>query len=644
MGRWFFEQLRGGPRRTPQEAELFKDKDAEEGEYPGNDYLVREVVQNALDAKSATTNGPVRVRLSLHDANEAPSRKRLTHYFSRLRAPLKSFDIQVDSAGLPELTPRFLVCEDFGTRGLEGDEQRFSDPDPDDDSDQDFYWFWRNIGRSAKTGDDLGRWGLGKTVHRAVSIVRCMLGLTVRESDGQSLLMGQGVLQPHSYSGVEYHPEGYWCAEGDDGLAQPIVEREELEQFRSEWHITRSREPGLSVVSPYVPDELRAEPILQAVVVNFFVLILRERLVVEVHGPELGTKVLDAKSIDKACACLTWNGGKRKKLHTPPPLDFVRRCLATPPVDETKLIGTERAPGFTEGALGERDLHRLQRDLASGRLVALRVRLALPRRGRPPEEGRVDVYLQHASDGERADSYYVREGMTITKRSSRAELHGVRSFVNVASGPMAKLLGDTEGAAHEDWELSADRPNREWKSWKNRVRFTRTIVDSLVEYLTPKQVEPDFNLLAEFFSIEEIHGPQRDRMLGDEDEGAGQFPEVVASPKWFQISERAGGFTVSRNSAVPVPAEPLLEVTAAYDLPRGNPLKHWSNLDFVFTRHGKLRIKWAGLKPRLLEENVAQLDIRGDTFSFSVDGFDVHRDLYVRVDDKSGYETNGEGE
>jgi hypothetical protein len=46
---------------------------------------------------------------------------------------------------------------------LEGDTELFHDPPDGDSSRQDFYWFWRNIGRSSKTGDDLGRWGLGKT-------------------------------------------------------------------------------------------------------------------------------------------------------------------------------------------------------------------------------------------------------------------------------------------------------------------------------------------------------------------------------------------------------------------------------------------------------------------------------------------------
>src|SRR5262245_58889099 len=98
--------------------------------------------------------------------------------------------------------------------------------------------------------------------------------------------------------------------------------------------------------------------------------------------------------------------------------------------------------------------------------------------------------------------------MTITKINSRAALRGVNSLVIVDSGPLAELLGDTEGPAHEDWNKSADRPKKTWKTWSGRVAFARRIVDSLVEYLTPPSTGPDRDLLANVFSIERIAGKQ----------------------------------------------------------------------------------------------------------------------------------------
>lgn len=156
MGNWVFEELRGAAvRRDPNEAVLFKTEQTGEGEYAGNDALVREILQNAVDARSG--NDPARVRLAIHNPGDAPAATRLAHYFERLQAPLTARQIEFDS-GVPSLPCRFLVCEDFGTRGLEGDTALFQDPSSTDKTRQDFFWFWRNIGRSARRATI---WGAG---------------------------------------------------------------------------------------------------------------------------------------------------------------------------------------------------------------------------------------------------------------------------------------------------------------------------------------------------------------------------------------------------------------------------------------------------------------------------------------------------
>ena len=48
---WVFEKLTGAAvRRDPNETQLFKTEQAEEGEYAGTDALVREILQNSMDA------------------------------------------------------------------------------------------------------------------------------------------------------------------------------------------------------------------------------------------------------------------------------------------------------------------------------------------------------------------------------------------------------------------------------------------------------------------------------------------------------------------------------------------------------------------------------------------------------------------
>lgn len=635
MGKWIFGELRGSDvRRGPQEALLFKTEQAGEGEYAGNDHLVREVLQNAIDARAGEE--PVRVRFAIHEAQEAPPVSRLAHYFQRLQPAINGR--MTFGNGAPTMPCRYLVCEDFGTRGLEGNTELFSNPPPGDKSRQDFFWFWRNIGLSGKTGDDLGRWGLGKTVFRAVSRAGCMFGLTLRNSDRKRLLMGQAVLQIHRQGSVEYQPEGFWCGEQNGaGLPLPVVDPAKLGTFSQEWHLSRKDEPGTSIVSPYIPNELRADRLLQAVVVHFFTRILRGEMIVEVVGKEVGTKTLNKGTIEALCGEMKWDGPKRSKRHAPPPIPFVKHCLANEPEAVTELLGKSKIPSsIDESAFPKEILHNLRAEFAGGDLVGARVRLHLPRKQEADQEGHLDVFVQRLADTEKCDTYFVREGMTITKINSRAGSRGIQALVIVDRGPLAELLGDTEGPAHEDWDTSEERPDRKWKVWKGRVQFVRKIVDHFVELLTPPTTEPDFNLLSDFFSIEKTEGPQRKRQLGTDKNDRPKIEYPPVEPKWYHIKERAGGFTVGRTPNVPIPANPGLIVSVAYDLPRGDPIKNWSYLDFdIGDGDGRLTPIGKGLKAKRLAGNRLSLRDFEENFFVSIDGFDRRRDLFVRVDESA---------
>jgi hypothetical protein len=490
MTTWVFSKVPADAvRRDPNETELFKTEQSGEGEYSGTDALVRETIQNSLDAKNGFE--PVRIRFALYSNSDLPANHRLSTYFARLEPALEFRQIEFDLTGVPNLINGFMVCEDFGTTGLSGDPYLVKDPDKGSTDKQDFYWFWRNIGRSGKTGVDLGRWGLGKTVYRAASRVGCMFGLTVRKSDGKELLMGQAVLKIHNYQAKEHAPEGFWCSGcNNTGTPLPIESNDELQRFRSEWKLSRESEPGLSVVIPYVAEELKAESILRLAVVNFFVPIIQGHLVIEVSGPsKLGKRDeyrVDRDSIDSVCEKLTWNGKVSVKLSAAPPIEFTRGCLKElPSAQETLVLGETKVPTLDDSSFTPELLVALRRKYAAGEIVAVKVRAYLPRKKGNPAIGELTAFVQRTGDSQRHESYYVREGMTITKLNTKRGVNGVQGLVIVKPGDLASLLGDTEGPAHTTWDTSNDdRPNQTLKTWKGRVAFFSNILDALNEKLS----------------------------------------------------------------------------------------------------------------------------------------------------------------
>ncbi|MFM7055894.1 MAG: hypothetical protein ACKO2P_03120, partial [Planctomycetota bacterium] len=588
MPRWVFAKLDpAAVRRDPSESQWFRDVQAGENEYAGTDALVREILQNALDA--SVKDGLVTVRLGLHEDSDGPGGLRRSDFFQRLQAPLAVRDVFCDAAGVPSLPGGFLVVEDFGTRGLGGDPMLCHEPSSSATAHQeDFFWFWRNIGLSGKAGDDLGRWGLGKTVFRAVSRVGCMFGLTIRRADHRCLLMGQAVLHIHSIDGQQYMPEGFWCDGTDSsGVPRPIESAAELERFRRDWKLKRTTEPGLSVVVPYVMEQLSGVRILQAVCAHFFVPLMQGQLEVEVCARDIGSApaTLNAETLEHWCRALRWDGPKRLKRHVPPPIAFVRHCLTgAERVCATKFAGESKLPELTPDSFEAGDLQLLRAAFSAGELLEVRVRLKLHPLHRGVEDGEMRVFLQRNEGADRADSYYVREGMTITKLNSRvAAARGIQALVLVDRGPLARLLGDSESPSHDDWDSSADRPKKFWTSgWGGRVTFCRRIVDLLTEVLAAPVRQADFDLLSDFFSVPRANAPQRGALPDRQGSFPENLPEIAPKLRWFRLDGRRGGFRIVPASYEPMPTDTQLRVSVAYDVLSGNPLKKWNRFDFDF--------------------------------------------------------------
>lgn len=171
--------------------------------------LVREGIQNSLDAAQRDGAGvrQVRVRIAFQPRASTAVRGFLAERFADVRENFAR------GIGLPSLDPLFadetgyLVFEDFGTRGLTGDvsEHRLEHAEQNA-----FFSFFRAEGRSAKTGENLGRWGIGKQVFPTASRLHTMFGLTVRADAPQRVLMGTAIVRTHSVGGQDFQPDAWF--------------------------------------------------------------------------------------------------------------------------------------------------------------------------------------------------------------------------------------------------------------------------------------------------------------------------------------------------------------------------------------------------------------------------------------------------
>ena len=86
------------------------------------------------------------------------------------------------------------------------------------------------------------------------------------------------------------------------------------------------------------------------------------------------------------------------------------------------------------------------------------------------------------------------------------------------------------------------------------------------------------------------------------------------------------------NPGQTVPPNARLRVSVAYDLPSGNPLKKWSPFDFDLGKT-TVELRGDGVEVKRLAGNVIRLTVLDEKFAFGADGFDLHRDLFIRIDE-----------
>jgi hypothetical protein len=76
-------------------------------------------------------------------------------------------------------------------------------------------------------------------------------------------------------------------------------------------------------------------------------------------------------------------------------------------------------------------------------------------------------------------------------------------------------------------------------------------------------------------------------------------------------------------------------VSVAYDIAGGDPLRNWSPFDFNFQKRENPTVRFSGknvsVKP--IRGNVLDVTVQAETFELSATGFDVHRDLFLRIDE-----------
>jgi hypothetical protein len=588
--------------------------------------LIREALQNSLDARAEGVS-QVRVRIAVHRNASAASPLAAEPFVSGLHSHL-----QATENGLPDRpdlsTPiSFLVLEDFGTRGLCGAPDHWR---PTGIGANGFFLFFRALGRSGKQNEERGRWGVGKFVFPMSSRGHAIWGLTIPVDTKQPLLMGRAVLRTHGTVEAQWHPDGHWGERltNESNLVTPCTDREVLDRFRGVFGITRQNEPGLSVVVPWLIDDITNDGIRDAVLGEYFLPLLRGELVVELvgNGDEV---VIDANAV-RSFATTAEDRRLRERL-----------SLAVEVID-AKGIALEWPATLQWSDLTVRsdDLPDTLRDLLNSTLdegravsVTIPVTIGIKKAG-SPLEGRLNVHLRRADGIGGLRPLIIRDGISLSEDKTKTVFDYV-SLVVAEKCALATAIGDAETPAHEQMqhELLKDH----YKYPRKLVTFVREAPAALVRALRHGGSEDDPFTLASYFPIEASQGPQKPSTLS-RPKGAKESNELPPlpppRPRRFRISRVAGGFSVIGTPEQECPPEEIV-ISVAYDVRRGNPFAKYRAFDFDLSETGFTRVA-SGCEILASEGNRLVIRPSEPGFTLAVTGFDAERDLIVRASASGG--------
>ncbi|HXH37766.1 MAG TPA: hypothetical protein VNN08_03985 [Thermoanaerobaculia bacterium] len=596
------------------------------------DALVRESIQNSLDARLPRSRWPVRVRFRFASGAHALPAEAVREYFDGLEAHLRAAAKTIHTV-LPkddEAVP-YLLIEDFGTRGLTGDP--YADPEldtPGEDQKNDFFYFWRNVGRSSKGDVDRGRWGLGKAVFTVASRARTIFGITRRFDDNRALLLGQSVLKTHVLDGQRIYPYGFLARfEKRNGLPLPIEDPILLNRFADDFGVHRI-EPGLSIVVPYFRDgELSLDRITASAVRQYFYPILRGDLIVEVvDGPN--TQRIDAETIDRLSTA---------DANTASLCALTRWSLAQS--DDTRIVLPERgaaAPKWDDNIIDAMELAALRERFASGQRLAFRVPLLVKRKRGRAAGSWFDVYLERDDALRKSEHHFIRRGITIPDVRAIGD-KAARALIVIDDQALSTFLGDAENPAHADWSERADKIRTLYDHGAFTLRFVKNSAGFLASLLARPPAGRVRDFLADLFSIDvpeeslhhETDSPAPIRAAAGESNAGAASAAAAAGSGGVTIARIAGGFTIKASDKTLV-GRPL-RGEIAYRVRAGNPFRKHSPFDFDLMSDSGITVQADGVRLRPTSVNAFELVPSAAKFQVSMKGFDPRRDLVVRVAD-----------
>lgn len=604
--------------------------------------LVREVLQNALDARDDSNDAGVEVRIALAKPKKEPveALKLLSALFSDEFVRHLSAATGYDVSRSELVEKPALVIEDFGTSGLLGS---YEDSDLDGHR-ENWNAFWLREGEGAKRGGSNGGAGQGKVSLYKAGLSRIVLALTVRSLDKKSLVMAKAnFLRDYRIAGSKKHARSAFLTTSRDS-PRPSLNDGVAIGVRSCFSLSRLPEqPGLSVVIPAVGDFDEKEA-LMAVLLEFYPAICAGQLSVSVCSHHVTRD--NVESI--ASSCLSDEEVVRRSApFTSKYREFVQKCMmmgGRPIQVSDNWFELPPDSGELFGSVGREELGNRLRE---GECLSLRVPIRVGRKGKAAVIAQLLVHVALSAAGGRVEEAVLRKSLLIGGEqplSKSGLAQPMMCLVQVSDPDLSDFLLSAEEPSHLHWNGAIAKEKGLYVNAEKTLRAVRQAAPRLIKSILGAVSQRDPVALNSYFPstkpVEGVGGSEGGSGVGRTGPNPGGGGSGGGGgthekrEKHFRF-ENGGGELVlvpATKSIFAKLSKPCnVELQCAYESPYGDAFSEFDPFDFDLRDQGDHPISLSGGEVVDVGANTLRVKVQGDDFRLSVGGFSPNLRLRARL-------------
>lgn len=388
---------------------------------------------------------------------------------------------------------KILIIECFNTVGLTGSFE---------DSDNDNYERFFSGSAESKSGSSGGRRQLGRHTYMLASKLKGMFAYSIEKQNKTRFLRGIQYLGKFIKDGKKMDPYSAFTYKYDSVENQnkdetfPILDKEELDEFRKITGLSRKNETGLSVIIPEPIETLNGQKVFNSYIKRFFPALLTNTLRVEFKS-STENKFIDVKNVEEHLI--------KNKILSEKWIDFFKEAYTTDDKSLHKILKSEDynyEETLSKDDFSTNEIEKIREDYQKNKPVTVKAYVKIPfEKDKPKEEiGFFKASIKKKSfDDQNVPALYLRGNLQIP-REKRYFKFSKSAYVVLWSDDdkLSELLGDSEGMAHDSWNSNHHDVTEFYNPEVKKVfKYIKSFLNTFFSIITDKDNQIDFETFSD---------------------------------------------------------------------------------------------------------------------------------------------------